>query len=164
MTDDRKIANSAATAISEHVFMHFAGPLPPPDMLLQYGSVQPDFPERIVIMAEHAYVMVENEQKHRHVLELKSMEYSLRQQEDDFKKTQEKYRAARKGQWFTFVLIVLYFALLAFLGYCEQTTAVCVGLGAGMTAVCGLAYVFIVQKQQRHLKNGSELTQQNITT
>lgn len=52
------------------LFFHerlFVGPLPPPDILRDYGKVHPDLPDRIVTMAE-------NEQKHRHTMESIGME------------------------------------------------------------------------------------------
>lgn len=42
--------------------VEFQGPLPPPDILIQYNDIQPGFAERIVAMAER-------EQAHRHSLE-----------------------------------------------------------------------------------------------
>lgn len=51
---------SVATVTAQRV--EFQGPLPPPDILIQYNNIQPGFAERIVAMAE-------KEQAHRHSLE-----------------------------------------------------------------------------------------------
>lgn len=45
--------------VIEQRFFHFSGPIPPPEILRQYGEVLPSLPDRIVTLAE-------KEQLHRH--------------------------------------------------------------------------------------------------
>ena len=42
----------------------FSGPLPPPDTLKKYGEISPDYPERLMKMAEN-YACADVHQKHK---------------------------------------------------------------------------------------------------
>ena len=50
----------------------FSGPIPPPEMLTQYASVNPDIPNRIITMAE-------TQQQHRQTLERQLLEAEIQE-------------------------------------------------------------------------------------
>jgi uncharacterized membrane protein len=67
----------------------FQGPLPPPEILRQYGEVVPNGAERIMVMAER-------NQEHRHGLETEVITKGVRNES--------------RGQWLGFTLFILLIA------------------------------------------------------
>lgn len=49
---DEEQKRSVIERITATQVSHFSGPLPHPDILERYASIRPDFPERILVMAE----------------------------------------------------------------------------------------------------------------
>jgi len=76
------------------VASHFAGPLPPPEVLRQYEAVSPGLAMRIVEMAEQ-------EGAHRREMENRSLQ-------GEFEAMRRDFREARWGQIFAFVIALAF--------------------------------------------------------
>jgi uncharacterized membrane protein len=63
--------SESAHLLHQSVEQHFSGPLPPPEILEQYQSIDPNFPERIIAMAEQ-------QAAHRQHLEKQAVEAQIR--------------------------------------------------------------------------------------
>lgn len=99
------LPESKAQIIRVLVERSFHGPLPPPEVLRDYGEVIPGLPDKIVEMAE-------NEQKHRHDLEQTDLGSDRLE--------------AKRGQYLgavTMWLLVLAALLVTFYGYWQVALA-----------------------------------------
>lgn len=101
----------------------FSGPIPHPRLLQEYENVKNGFAERIVSMAE-------KEQKHRHKCEDKMVKSTS--------------NSAARGQWFAFIIAILFLGASVFLGLNGQPWLAGV-LGGGTLAT--LVTVFLSQKK-----------------
>lgn len=97
--------------------MTVSGPLPPPQVLQQYGEVLPDAPERIVTMAE-------NEQKHRHQVESNAL--------------QGQIALDRRGQRFGLTIGLSALGVALFLGLNDQELAASIIGGIDLVALVGV--------------------------
>ncbi|MBF0310418.1 MAG: DUF2335 domain-containing protein [Magnetococcales bacterium] len=137
---------------SSTITVHEAQPLPDPDILLKYQNIQPDFPQRLLAMAER-------EQNHRHECDrlslqnkadriqsdLAARQLKLRNEADRIRsdsaarqlKQSNEYRLMTRGQRFALILGVIVVVLCAYLGYAGHTGygATVFGFSAAMMGV-----------------------------
>lgn len=95
----------------------FSGPIPPPDMLVQYNQASPGAADRIISMAE-------KEQTHRH----------SRESSNDVADNKIKVR----GQWLGIVslfLILLLAGYLAYLGHPNSAVTLAIGTVASVVGI-----------------------------
>lgn len=133
MPDDESLHPTQNDTLSEERFLQlfkretqslsFSGPIPPPSILREYQEMVPDAPERIISMAEI-------QMKHRHELEAKHLDGSI--------------RAEFRGQIFAFILAICVF-ILAFI--MEVNGESLWSLALTLTALFCLAGIFIIGKQ-----------------
>ena len=90
--DSSSPKESARVSVASQKTMTFAGPLPPPSVLQQYGEIEASYPERIIAMAEKEQNAVHTLQKETFALERKLME--------------EQLRTVKKGQIYAFILAI----------------------------------------------------------
>ena len=97
--------------------MTVSGPLPPPQILEQYGEILPDAPQRIVTMAE-------KEQEHRHHVESNAL--------------QGQIALDRRGQRFGLTIGVSALAVALILGLNDQELAASIIGGIDLVALVGV--------------------------
>lgn len=112
----------------------FRGPIPPPEVLQGYENVQQGFADRILRMAE-------KQQDHRMNCEDKIVTESTSQ--------------SKRGQWFGFIIAILFFAGALTLGFTDHE--VLGGIIGGGTLV-SVVTVFLTNKpsKQHEEEKGSE--------
>lgn len=108
----------------------FAGPVPPPEVLNEYGRINSSFPERIIKMAE-------KEQDHRHRYEEERLQAFKKESENDHKLSTRSMALA-----FSFAITCLLLsAYFAYLG---------IGIGAViclLTTMGSVVYAFITKQK-----------------
>lgn len=125
-------------AYLEAAFSSFSGPIPPPATFMEYKAVQPDFPDRIMRMAER-------EQEHTHAQEKRQLdlvEMQLRGQD----------AAGRRGTYVGGTVVLTIFFIAAWLINQGHDVA---GGAAGVVDLVALATVFVNQPQ-RQLAKGDD--------
>ncbi len=121
--DQRK---TVLKAINHSEISH--GPLPHPEILRAYGSINPDFPERILVMAE-------NQAAHRQSLEKWTVKFDI--------------LSSYIGLFFAFIIVMttlgggIYLILSGHNVY---------GLGSIITALIGATSVFIIGRKYAEKK------------
>ena len=105
---------------------HTAGPLPHPDLLKQYGEINPDFPNIIVGMAR-------DQQAHDFAI--------------DNKQTDAQIKQVSAGQRLAFLTILLYSSFLFFCLYTGQYLSAAI-VGAVGGALVGIARYFAAIKSK----------------
>ena len=128
---DREKVLKALVKIS--VKSSFAGPIPPPDVLIGYNSAMPNGADRIVSMAE-------KQLNHRTSLE----DFAIK----------EELRQSGRGQIFGFILGLVGFGLATFLALQDHETIAGIFL---TTTIIALVTVFVMGKkaQDKNLKEKS---------
>lgn len=124
----------AAAQATLHSITHsqsFSGPLPPPQVLQQYNAAHPDLANRIVQMAE-------NEQTHRHLIENKALEGSI--------------KAEERGQCYALAICIV--VVLASFGVIWKGYEISGSILAGGT-LSTLAYVFITGRKEKRIPEDS---------
>lgn len=101
----------------------FSGPVPPPNLLKGYSEVVENGAERLFVLAE-------SQVKHRIEIEKYSLRHQIKQSE--------------RGQIFGFILALLGFVIVTFLGYNGHEIAASV---LGTTTIVGLVAVFVIGKK-----------------
>ena len=121
--------NSEIQKRSLQIASSFAGPIPPPEILLSYEQVQPGLAERIVAMAE-------KEQSHRHDIDNKTIQIQADELEGrrQLKRTGQNY-----GLSIALTCIVLGSILVA-IGFPVAGTTISTGV------VISLVSVFVIGK------------------
>jgi uncharacterized membrane protein len=109
----------------------FIGPIPPPEILLKYNEALPNAAERIVAMAE-------SQLKHRQTLERQVIDSNC--------------KAQQRGPIYGLIVCLSAIGSGVYLIHSGQSAA---GLAAIITALAGLAVVFITGKamQQKQLRD-----------
>ena len=119
-----------STTSSEHPAafgLSFAGyhsPLPPPSVLAEYKSINPEI---LTIILETTV----KEQEHRHLTESREvaiLEYSRQIEE---KAVEGDFRFGGRGQWIACFLATFFLIILLVLAFLGMETAVCAGFAAG---------------------------------
>ena len=100
----------------------YSGLLPPPDLFEKYNRGVPDAAERILVMAEERQRADINEETRLQGI-----------QEVD---VNSGWNFALRGQFFSFVVVVIYMLILGLTVWINNTTTFCAIFGAG--AVAGL--------------------------
>lgn len=124
---------------------HFSGPLPSPEVLIKFKDVSPDFPERILIMAE-------KQQTHEH--QVKCEIIKMEKQKDE-----NEYSLIARGQYFALTIGlsgIISTCYLAELG--AYTTAFCIG---GTTIVTLVGSFLGFKKQAENSTNTKILNHNN---
>jgi len=102
----------------------FSGPVPPPGLMAEYKTVDPDLPNRILTMAEQ-------EQKHAHEMELSALTATVANE--------------TRGQIFAFVVsLIIIIGAVYLIGTGKQIAGTIL---AGSTLI-GLAYLFITGRKK----------------
>lgn len=110
----------------------FRGPVPHPDVLLKYDTVQPGLADRIVAMAER-------EQAHRHGIVDAAVQANI--------------ASDRRGQWMAFTLAALFMIVAVLIGVFASAAAGAILGGLDIATIIGL---FL--KRERDEKRNSEST------
>jgi uncharacterized membrane protein len=100
----------------------FSGPLPHPALFSHYDRVQPGYAERIMRMTE---------KRLDHQIRMEQGELGLRQKIAD-----AEIRNFTRGQWFTFVLVVIFLTVAGISLFREQALG---GAAAGIAALATVA-------------------------
>lgn len=100
----------------------FAGPLPPPEVLAHYAQIFPELPK--ILVARY-----ESQAEHRQSLEKRAVDSNIKRE--------------KTGQWMAFILSFLAIGGGLYLSYLGKDLS---GIVAIVTAVAGLATVFITEK------------------
>lgn len=137
--DFLKRINRELSVITQVTKMH-SGPLPDPDTLIQYNKAHSDAADRIITMAE-------NEQKNRHVRELKQQD--LRELI-----VREGGSLKRRGQFFGFSAVLVVVLLAGFSLYCGHPTAAA-SIATGV--IVSLAAVFVSDRKYKNKQNKEEV-------
>ena len=95
----------------------FQGPIPPPNILAEYQTIDPKLPLMIMEMAL-------KEQDNRSHIENRKLDVVEQ-------KTLHDATFGKRGQWLTFATAVVFLAVLAFFGYLGLETAIGWGFGTG---------------------------------
>lgn len=106
------------------------GPLPSAEQLKAYAEINPELPERIVLMAER-------EQSHRHTLEQQELQASVEQHRDN-----AKYR--ERGQ--NYALLISIFFVLASVGFAGLGAPIAGSVLGGATLL-GIVSVFVTGRR-----------------
>lgn len=117
---------------TQQVIRQFTGPLPSPEMLLQYEQTHPGLANRIVAMAE-------SEQQHRHHLETKNVEGMIGKD--------------KRGQVLAFLITCLITMISAFLIYAGHPILGSLFGGATLVALVSL---FLGGKQRQNKQSSSK--------
>ena len=120
-SNDNTADKSQTITVSSEIF---SGPVPPPEILAEYKSIDPNIPDRIITMAE-------NQQAHTHELEKYAMKSAV--------------KTESKGQ--TYALIVSLTIILGSMFLIYDGKEISGGILAGSTLI-GLAYVFITGRKK----------------
>ncbi len=123
----KKISQKSNLQISKTAI--FSGPIPRPELLKEYGDISPDFPERILKMAE-----TQAAERHRNQKTII---------ETNANSTKETLAERKRGQWFGFIVAIVGIVSALILAWMDAKIAAAV---VGGTPLLTLAGLFITGK------------------
>ena len=110
----------------------FSGPIPPPEMLIEYASVSPEFPDRIITMAE-------SQQQHRQSMESGALNAAT--------------NIEKKGQIYAFIVSISIIAAALYLIASGKEIYGTIFVGC---TLIGLASVFITGRKKKQSSNEAD--------
>jgi len=111
----------STTVVAQQIF---SGPVPPPGLMAEYKTVDPNLPDRIL-------TMVEEEQKHAHKMERAALTGTIANE--------------TRGQFFAFIVSILIIAGAVYL--IDSDKPIAGTILAGSTLI-SLAYLFITGRKK----------------
>jgi uncharacterized membrane protein len=136
----------------EIVAEKYSGPIPAPEALRQYGDIHPDFPDRIIQMAEQ-------EMKHRHRMEEKELDADIDYNEMIAKREDKEIL---RGQVFAFLIGAITITCGTYATVKGHPMA---GSFIGGTGVIGLVTAFILGRKgnTKYPEHSSNQEKENAT-